>query len=437
MSPRPARRQLDGETRAIVRREVLRFAVLGVIGLVVLALLSLGAAVTIAREQSMSDARLTAEWLARTVVEPRMTRGLRDGDVTDVRALDKAFATSVAGSDVAAVRLWDPSGYITYSDDPRLMGEQFDIASPQTPAGVEGEAAEADLTRSENRYLDPASSFVAVDLPVRADDGRTYLFQIVQHQDTLQSDAKAVWLFFAPVLVASLALLAGLLLVLAIRMARRLSSDLQARQELLQQAIDASDLERRRIAAALHDGTVQNLAGLSYSLAGMATQAGAVGDERESEALSLAASQARGSVQDLRTLLVDIYPANLEQMGLSAALIDLTRSLEPGIRVDLDIEEAPELDERVRSVFYRVAREALANVAKHSRATRVRVSLGHDDATATLSVADDGRGFDPGAAVEGHLGLRIVKDLAASVGADLSVDSRPGSGTTVTIRTGV
>lgn len=229
-------------------------------------------------------------------------------------------------------------------------------------------------------------------------------------------------------------LLAALLGLLAIRMARRISDELRTREGLLRSAMDASELERRRIAADLHDGTVQQLAGVSYALAGMAARANASGDADSAQRLSDAAGASRTSVRELRTLLVDIYPPNLETSGLAPAIATLLDGLGPDVEVDSDLRELSDLDSGTRTVLYRVAREAIANVCKHAGASRVAVQLRQADAHAVLSIEDDGCGFDPAVERADHLGLRLVRDLVASVGGHLTVDSVLGEGTLVTVR---
>ncbi|MEZ5185724.1 MAG: sensor histidine kinase [Candidatus Nanopelagicales bacterium] len=419
-----------GNPRAIVRREVLRFAIPGAIGMVLLALASLAISAAVAREQSVSDTRTTAEWLARTVVEPRIDKGLQAGKPARIAELDAAFSASVRDSDVRAVRLWNEDGVIIYANDPRLIGEHF----PAPAATTDGpEETITDPSRPENRYLDPDVDWVQVSLPVVGGDGSHYLFQVSKSQDTLSQDARSVWTAFAPLLAGSMVLLATLLGLLGVRMAKRISDELRTREELLQSAMDASELERRRIAADLHDGTVQKLAGLSFGLAGMAARADAAGDHDSATLLSDAAQASRASVRDLRTLLVDIYPPNLETSGLAPAIAALLDGLEPGIVVDSDLSELPDLDPGARTVLYRVAREAIANVSKHAGASHVVVRLTEAVDTVVLSVEDDGHGFDPDVERPGHLGLRLVDDLVTSIGGRLTVDSAPGAGTRVTV----
>ena len=433
-SPLPPAEPNDADSRAVVRREVARFAVPAAIGLVLLVMLSLAVAVAVAREQSQRDASLTAQFLARSVVEPRLDDRLVAGNPNAIAELDDALAATIEGSDVLGLRLWNSTGTIVYADDPRVIGEQFDLgpgaAAFQPGAGLVAEPA--DVTRPENRYLDPSAQIVDVSLPVRAADGKTYLLQVHQLQDTITADARSVWLAFAPVLVGSLVLVALLLGMLAVRMARRISADLAVRQELLQRSIDAGDVERRRIAAQLHDGTVQDLAGLSYTLAGLSSRALSSGDVVQAQQLADAADNSRDAVSGLRRLMVDIYPANLERTGLAAALSDLGAALEPSRDVTVTVTDVPGLTSSAQAAVYRVAREALANVARHSGAQTVDVTFGQMGRQAVLVIKDDGCGFDPTCVTGDHLGLQISADLAQSVGGVLHVDSRTGVGTTVT-----
>ena len=140
----------------VVRREVLRFAVPGVIGIVLLAVASLVVAVAVARDQSLRDATVTTQWLARSVVEPRLSTELVAGRPAQIAALDEALAVTVAGSDVVGLRIWDRRGVVIYADDPRIIGEKFPIddrISAFAP-GAALSAHDADITRPENRYLD-------------------------------------------------------------------------------------------------------------------------------------------------------------------------------------------------------------------------------------------------------------------------------------------
>ncbi len=420
------------EPRNVVRREMLRFLIPGLIGMVVLTGLSLAASVAVAREQSMQDAELTALFLARSVVQPRLTQQVLAGRPGDVAALDSALATTAEGSDILGLRIWDADGVVVYANDPRVIGETFDLGplGAEFAPGAAPMTGPADTSRPENRYLDPEADIVDVTVPLTGADGQTYVFQVHQLQDQIREQARTIWWSFVPVLVGSLLLMGLLLGMLAVRMAGRISDDLAHRQELLQRSLQAGDVERRRIAADLHDGTVQELAGLSFTLAGLSSRAAASGDTTQSEQLAAAATQARDAVREMRSLLVDIYPPNLERTGLTAALTDLGATAE----VDVTATDLPGLDPELQTAIYRIAREAVANATKHAAAGTIAVTLDREGSDVVLRVSDDGDGFVAGEREPGHMGLTISEDVAAAVGGDLVIDSAPRAGTTVTFR---
>jgi two-component system, NarL family, sensor kinase len=150
----------------------------------------------------------------------------------------------------------------------------------------------------------------------------------------------------------------------------------------------------------------------------------------------------RGAVESLRRLMVDIYPPDLSGAGLPGAIDDLAEPLrQAGITVHVRAEQLPGASSEVAAVFYRVARESLANVAKHAQASTVEVDLGPDHAASTptvvLRVADDGIGIRPeqlDKRAEGHLGLRLLIDRIADQGGELRIEARPDGGTAAVAR---
>jgi two-component system NarL family sensor kinase len=142
----------------------------------------------------------------------------------------------------------------------------------------------------------------------------------------------------------------------------------------------------------------------------------------------------RDSIGGLRTLLVDIYPATLEQAGVLEVLRDLAGTLRArDIAVDLSLPDAdPGLGADGDRLLFRIAHECLENVRRHASATHVWLRLDSSADTVVLEIADDGVGFDAETAVahppEGHFGLRVLADVASQVGAELAVSSMPGAG---------
>ena len=228
-------------------------------------------------------------------------------------------------------------------------------------------------------------------------------------------------------------LLQGFLVLLARRIrAQELERDEHAkeREMLLQQAIDASDAERKRIASDLHDGVVQTLAGLAFSLA--ARGSGKTPDPQLLEA----ADTLRSSVTDLRTLMIEIAPPDLAESGMDGALRKLLAPLPArGIEVELEATSDTHLAADKTSLVFRVAQEAIRNVVNHSQATKVVTTLRLADGVLTLQVADNGRGFSSAdrsrRREEGHVGLHLLNNAVEASSGSLSLESEPGQGTSL------
>jgi signal transduction histidine kinase len=138
----------------------------------------------------------------------------------------------------------------------------------------------------------------------------------------------------------------------------------------------------------------------------------------------------------LRSAIVGIYPPNLRQAGLTAALSDLVARLgSHGIETTLDLGEGARFDADLEELLYRVCQEALRNVEQHAGAHRVRVTLRREDGRAVLEISDDGRGVAADRAVGSdgdHVGLDILEDVVGDAGGRMTVGSGDGGrGTTV------
>jgi signal transduction histidine kinase len=220
-----------------------------------------------------------------------------------------------------------------------------------------------------------------------------------------------------------------------ITLTRRLSAAQVQRERLLRHAIQASEAERRRIASDLHDGVVQELTGVSLSLA-----AASRSDSADAPKMGEASSSIRSSIKSLRSLLVEIYPPNLHEEGLEFALGDLLGGVSNrGMSVKLDVDLGKTaLPADTVGLMYRSAQEALRNVVSHSGATRVRLVAKVSGNVARIVVDDDGRGFTPEQIEhtnsDGHFGLRALAGLVAEAGGKMSVLSAPGAGTRVEVK---
>ncbi len=412
----------------LVRREVLVFAIPGVVLLGLLAGFSFWVARNVAQAESVRDAVVSAEQAARLAIEPHLKPGLGRGDPQAIAALDEVVRSRLLEDPTVTVRVWSSDGTIVYSDKEQLIGRQFDLGDEEREVLANGgvEAEVSDLTKPENRFERSFGELIEVYLPVTGPDGQTYLLEIYQRQAFLAASTQRLVMALAPTILGALAVLALILLLLAWRMARRLDADRVKREDLLLHAVNSSEAERRRIAADLHDGVVQDLAGVSFGLSAMAQGAP---DQGSRARLETAADRTRKAVGALRTLLVEIYPANLREAGLASALEDLGNAL--NAKSSVEVEPGLNLDDRCQQTFYRIAREATQNISKHARADSVWITLGRQDSRVSLEVRDDGLGFDVRSAEPGHVGLTLMEDLAFQASGQLSIESSPGEGTTV------
>ena len=148
-------------------------------------------------------------------------------------------------------------------------------------------------------------------------------------------------------------------------------------------------------------------------------------------------NQANDGQTELRALLHDLRSDELYEVqgGLTGALANLATGLEArgGCQVRLSIGDEPDIAPATKATLLRIAREALHNIAKHARATRVDLVLEVGPAEVMLLVADDGRGFDPSAAHPGHFGLQLMREHAWQ-SAVPGRRQRPDRGTQVRIR---
>ncbi len=197
----------------------------------------------------------------------------------------------------------------------------------------------------------------------------------------------------------------------------------------------AGEQERARLARELHDSVAQALYGISLG----AKTARATLDRdpgRTRASLDYTIRLAEGGVSEMKALLFSLRPDALEEGGLVAALAQHAHALEArhGLTVLAQLDHEPALTPDSQAAAYRVAQEALHNVVKHARARNVWLEVAQDGPAVTVSIRDDGRGFDPSAAGRGTLGQRSMRERAAGAGGTLEVRSAPGEGTAITLR---
>ena len=194
--------------------------------------------------------------------------------------------------------------------------------------------------------------------------------------------------------------------------------------------------ERARLARELHDSVSQRLFSLSLAAASAAELLKKDQPAKAREQLERVEDLAHGAIGELRSVIHELRPPQLDAEGLDVAL---RKHVELAARVhEQRIEFAVHgiggaLTPTREAEAFRVAQEALANALRHARAERIGVTLERRDGGLRLVVEDDGRGFDPAAKRATRLGLTSMEERAAALGGALTIASRPGSGTTVTL----
>jgi signal transduction histidine kinase len=238
---------------------------------------------------------------------------------------------------------------------------------------------------------------------------------------------------------------------------RALDLEARARQALLDQLVDAQDelaehqhrsgalAERTRLSREIHDSVGQGLSSINLLLQA-AEQDWDTHPTRAREHVRTAAATARDGLDEVRSVVHDLAPADLARSdsidALPAALRRVAESASTGVPVEVRVDGTPrEVAPEMAAALVRTARGALANVHEHASARRVALTLTYHPDEVVLDVRDDGRGFDPGqvrAAARGDStrgrGLLGIRQRAAELGGRADVESVTGEGTTVSVR---
>ena len=424
------------ENRA-VRRAVRWYLFWSLLVLVLVGLSVILLSGVIVRGTTLRDAERTAKAVADTIVVPLATQAFHDQDPGAVSAMTLALELRSRDGSMEHVRLWEEAGpnagRVLWADQPAIIGETF----PMTPHdfalfGTDNVVATiSDLEKEENALERDAGSLVETYTGITDSTGSHLLFETYIPTDRLSDETAALTWRLLAISLGALLILSLATLPLAVSLARRVDRSQAERRRLLTTAVESSDLERRRIAQDLHDGVIQDLAGVGYSLSSLARQAPAESALRPR--LDEAATIVRRDVSSLRTLMTDIYPPDLDTRGLAEAIRELlAQEAFAGMTVTYEVDEPLTPSVTTARLAFRVVRESLRNVIKHARATAVLVRVGQQDQALVFEVVDDGVGFDPVVpGPNGHLGLRLVHDTVTDSGGTLTIESVPGSGTTV------
>src|SRR6266581_9413228 len=193
--------------------------------------------------------------------------------------------------------------------------------------------------------------------------------------------------------------------------------------------------ERQRLARELHDSVYQELYGICLS-ANAGREALETEPAQSIAALERVILHADVGLNEMRALLFELRPELLETEGLAAALNKRVEVLRAryNLAIDVEVKGEPDIAIEGKHALFRIAQEALHNVTKHARASKVTLRLTQEKTELALEVRDNGTGFDPGCDFTGHFGLRSMHERVASLNGTIAIESAVGKGTTVCAR---
>ena len=389
----------------------------------------------IAKDSALQEARLRGATIADTVAAPLVDSGVRRGDSDSTANLDRVMRARMADGDLTRVKLWSRDGTVLWSDDSVLVGRRF-VLEPDVRElfGTRRATAElSDLSKAENVEERDQGELLEVYAGTRDADAEPLVFEAYLSTTRMRSDQRRIVLDILPLAIGGLLLFQLTVLPLAVSLARRVQDGESERVRIMRQALLMATQERRRIADDLHDGVIQDLAGLSYAMPEVQKHLPQTAEAAGArEAVARTTEVLRRDVAALRSMLVDIYPPDLQGAGFESAVRDLARqAMDAGVEVELQLPEeryAESLD--ASRLAYRVVREGLRNVVKHAGPARAVVVVEHLDGWVHVQVRDDGVGIpEPVKPHQGHLGLVLLRDTLHDFGGALDVRRSPTGGT--------
>lgn len=420
-----------------VRRALFMMVATAVLAFLIVGSATVFIARSIARETALSEAERSTRSMADVVFIPVLPAAIRS-DPAALESLGRVVAARKANGSIVRVKVWTREGKIVYSDAAPLIGRQF-ASHADVQAVFDSQQPKSEVTTLDaDENLAEAGLYkrlVAVYAPITLKDGRKLVLEIYSTDARLVMAEKNLTGKLVPLSLGSLVVLLIAQLPISMWLVRRVVAAQQERGRLLRNTLIASARERRTIARDLHDGVVQDLAGVGYAVGALTQSLSETASASTAHTLERVSSTMQHAISRLRTLMVDIYPPDLSSDGLHTAIEDLAAPLrEGGIVVDVAVELAAEPAPEVAATLYRCVREGLANVVKHAQAQHATIELIGDTKTVVLRLQDDGEGVsgtDINRAADGHLGLQLLRDAATDLGGEMDVSATPGAGTTL------
>jgi signal transduction histidine kinase len=427
------------EPRSVVRVALTRFLLLSFGTLVVVGAGTFVVSDHIARQEAIRDQQMRAEELDGPIAKALKKADSGSGPEAR-RDLYRAMDTMVNGL-MRPTALWDAQERLVWA-----AGGDFEAgALYDFPAELEAVARkrESKVMEAGDEVPEPVGAEDDSPHPVLGENahrlevyvgarraGMRFMYEAHAQFPSVDDEAEEIFKELLPLTLGALLLLQLANVPLALSLARRVDQAAEHRSKILKRSLMSWHDERRRLAQDLHDGVIQDLSAMSYALPAVLAQ---LPDEPEADpARSIGERMNEALTQDLRALrsvLIDLVPADLDGHGLHAALETLAqRSADRGLQVDLSVEPDLGVGSTVAGLVYRVVREGLRNAEKHAEARTASVHVARQGDHVEILICDDGRGIQDREAAEGHVGLRLLDQMLADVGGSVHLSSEAGQG---------
>lgn len=421
-----------------VRQALVRFLLGSALALVILAAGTVYVGGRIAEDQALSEARSVARLLAQRVAAPLVTQAFREGNPQAKNRLESAMRERLRDGSIKHIKLWDPDGTVLWSDETNMIGHKYPIdAEDRELFGTTNATADVStLDKQENVNERASGELLEVYAGAIDESRRPIMFEAYLPLDTLHRQELAIITGVLPVGIGGLLLFAIFVLPMAIRLSRRVERHEAERSKMMRHALVASELERRRIAQELHDGVIQDLAGITFALPTVTASLPDDDDGNEArETVDSVTELVQKDATALRSMLVELYPPDLGGKGFAMAVRDIARSAsEQGVAVKVDVDPDLVVPLDVATLAYRVIREGLRNVVKHARATAAEVRMRVEAGSLDVVVSDDGQGVDPSTTAErGHFGLQLLRDTVSDLGGTLRLGANEPRGAVLNV----
>jgi signal transduction histidine kinase len=396
----------------------------------------------LARRNAIADAEHIAVGLTRYLVAPVLEEAI-DGQPGKWEELAKRVHDRLADKSITELNIWTAQGMVRFSSNRAISGHTFPTTTELRSALAGRVVSDVDDGEVPDYPDGPAGHVVEVYVPVRIND-QTLVVETYFGQASIQREAALLRGRIIPVALGGLIVLQLVQEPIGLSLLRRVRRQDAERAALLARSLTASERERHAIAADVHDGPVQDLAGVGYALAALKPSVPA---EAHAEVDRLS-GEVRDMVAGLRRLMADLYPPEPTDPVMPAAVEEIADAARAGgLAVTVDAQPIPELNSRAAAILQRTARDALAEAARDPGTTSARVAYGPADIAGVPAVRlrvnteDDGRpdarrgwrivGRRRGRAVDRE-GLAQLGRHVAELGGSLTIDARTARGFSVT-----